>query len=497
MSLQEVIEEQGQLRALIEQLQSRWEANERKIASLTNGGGGGGRGGGMRRELGTKGGGRGMGGGGYPAAPAPAGQRLGGYPTKPQAAGHTTVSTSYWGATPREAKRTATTQELKNMVDKVCPKNLRDSWTEDKGTTSIAGINRCEALMKKAFEEYQKSMVCRGSASPLTAMQAIFRIIDSSHSGKIDIEEFMALPKALGFQTQPGSLKGLFERYDLDRSGLLDDGEFCRMLFRQPGDTEAKAKSVIAKMREVLLYRTGGFPSMKGMGRQFGIIDRDNSGELDREEMDIMLEKFFNHWEIKFTPDEKKSLFTFFDRDNTGFINYNEYIRSVRGDMNEFREDLVLKAFAILDSNGNGLVTKEDIRAKYDVSKNPDVMKGKLTQSDAFDLFIANYDTNQDGTIDQAEFIDAYQWISASIDNDDYFELMMRNAWHMSGGEGWAENTSNLRVLVTFYDGTQNVVALQNDLGLDKFDQRAVLQRLNAQGVRNIQKVELFGGMEM
>ena len=43
------------------------------------------------------------------------------------------------------------------------------------------------------------------------------------------------------------------------------------------------------------------------------------------------------------------------------------------------------------------------------------------------------------------------------IDNDDYFELMVRNAWHLSGGEGWSENTSCRRVLVTHTDGRQTV----------------------------------------
>lgn len=35
------------------------------------------------------------------------------------------------------------------------------------------------------------------------------------------------------------------------------------------------------------------------------------------------------------------------------------------------------------------------------------------------------------------EFVAYYNNVSASIDNDDYFELMIRNAWHISGGEGW------------------------------------------------------------
>jgi hypothetical protein len=33
----------------------------------------------------------------------------------------------------------------------------------------------------------------------------------------------------------------------------------------------------------------------------------------------------------------------------------------------------------------------------------------------------------------------------------------MRNAWHISGGEGWCANSSCRRVLVTHADGKQTV----------------------------------------
>ena len=43
------------------------------------------------------------------------------------------------------------------------------------------------------------------------------------------------------------------------------------------------------------------------------------------------------------------------------------------------------------------------------------------------------------------EFLEYYAFISASIDNDQYFELMMNNAWRMNEGanknwekKGWA-----------------------------------------------------------
>lgn len=55
------------------------------------------------------------------------------------------------------------------------------------------------------------------------------------------------------------------------------------------------------------------------------------------------------------------------------------------------------------------------------------------------------------------EFEEYYSDVSASIDEDDYFELMMRNAWHIAGGEGAMENTTIPRHLVTDAQGNQSV----------------------------------------
>ena len=59
------------------------------------------------------------------------------------------------------------------------------------------------------------------------------------------------------------------------------------------------------------------------------------------------------------------------------------------------------------------------------------------------------WDTQEkDSIITMDEFVEYYTDISAAIDSDDYFELMMRNAWHISGGEGSTENTTCIRALV-------------------------------------------------
>ncbi|KAJ1420826.1 hypothetical protein B484DRAFT_452933, partial [Ochromonadaceae sp. CCMP2298] len=87
-----------------------------------------------------------------------------------------------------------------------------------------------------------------------------------------------------------------------------------------------------------------------------------------------------------------------------------------------------------------------------------------------------------DGIVTRKEFANYYANLSASIDNDEYFELMMRNAWHLGGGKGAAANTSNLRVLVTRSSGVEEVVMVQDDLGLDPADVGAIYARMRTQG---------------
>jgi hypothetical protein len=63
---------------------------------------------------------------------------------------------------------------------------------------------------------------------------------------------------------------------------------------------------------------------------------------------------------------------------------------------------------------------------------------------------------------------------------------MMRNAWHISGGDGWCANSSNRRVLVIRKGGRQTVEEVENDLGINKEDTEAILASLKAQGILDI-----------
>ena len=63
------------------------------------------------------------------------------------------------------------------------------------------------------------------------------------------------------------------------------------------------------------------------------------------------------------------------------------FLLGLTGPLNERRSNLVLKAFKLMDKTGDGQVTIEDLSGVYDVSLNPDVVAGKVTEEEALRKF--------------------------------------------------------------------------------------------------------------
>jgi len=151
-------------------------------------------------------------------------------------------------------------------------------------------------------------------------------------------------------------------------------------------------------------------------------------------------------------------------------------------------------AFNIVDADRTGIIELKELSSKYNTSKHPEVLAGKKSHTDVMREFMGMWDseTAPDGKLTFPQFLDYYRDISASIDSDEYFELMIRNAWHISGGEGAAQNTSNIRVCVTHTDGSQEIVGLKDDLGVSRRSAGStILKLLRAQGVKDIEKFSL------
>ena len=99
-------------------------------------------------------------------------------------------------------------------------------------------------------------------------------------------------------------------------------------------------------------------------------------------------------------------------------------------------------------------------------------------------MMLSQFDVlDEDGVVTFEEFSEYYRDLSASMKNDQDFELMMRNSYHITGGAGKAVNSTNMRALVTFKDGRKEMIMIENDLHLSKYDHAAVMKRLEEQGM--------------
>lgn len=321
-------------------------------------------------------------------------------------------------------------------------------------------------------------------------------------------------------------VRALFDRYDADGSGLLSYEEFSSGLFglipNLKGDPESR--SAVERVRRKIAER-GGLNGIRTLGRIMRTMDDSGDRRLDREELKWGLKDYG----VDLSERELNTVISAFDRNGDGIINFDEFLRGIRGSLNARRRAMILLAYDVLDRDGSGMVDIEDVKMAYDATEHPEVKAGKLTEEDALKEFMSQWDTTEkDGKVTKDEFLDYYKDVSASIDDDDYFELVIRNAWHISGGEGWAESaflllllfggdgravahvvsvavpfylfyvpahllsadTANRRVLVTFDSGEQEVIEIKDDLGLDASDVDGMRARLEAQGVEGIAKIE-------
>lgn len=101
----------------------------------------------------------------------------------------------------------------------------------------------------------------------------------------------------------------------------------------------------------------------------------------------------------------------------------------MKGTLNPTRKALVQKAFKKLDKTGDGVVNLQDLRGVYNVRNHPKVLSGEMTEDEALQEFLNNFDGNKDGTLTYEEFEEYYAGVSAAIDTDSYFSLMMYKAW--------------------------------------------------------------------
>lgn len=200
-----------------------------------------------------------------------------------------------------------------------------------------------------------------------------------------------------------------------------------RELMQKAEKAEKTAKTPLEKLRFRCLAR--GASGIKGLGRTFKIMDDDGNRSIDFKEF----KKGLHDYGCMLENEEAQEIFTDIDKDGSGSVDFDEFLKALRPPMNQNRRKLIVKAFQKLDKSGDGVVTVEDLEGVYNVKNHKKYLSGEWTDKECLREFLDSFDTpsDKDGQITEDEFINYYSGVSASIDGDAYFDLMMRSAWKL------------------------------------------------------------------
>jgi len=208
------------------------------------------------------------------------------------------------------------------------------------------------------------------------------RYVDTIGAGAITIEQFTKVLINIGCPLKPEDIKALFSKFADEGSGKICSDKICNYFALKGSGNNPNVKpkfkveaeppnQVLAKVRKTLIER--GTLGIRGLGILFRKIDQSGNKKVDRHEF---------CWAMKenghiLSQLEFDRLFKYFDRNNDDCIIYDEFLRGIRGELNEKRKAIVHEAYKKLDKTGDGKVTLDDLVNTYSVEKHPKVFFSK------------------------------------------------------------------------------------------------------------------------
>ena len=305
---------------------------------------------------------------------------------------------------------------------------------------------------------------CYGNTSEETVLVRAFKYFDLDNTGLSDTDTFLKTVKKIGITSfDDDEIIEIFSSFDTNKQGVIDYREFVSELFSNKSLSKKQKSSPIEKqeipakneivveneeknnlklnnpeeilnlMKDVLNER--GVQGICSIARNFRIIDENNSQTIDFDEF----KQVCNMYNFGLDDKQLKMVFGNFDSENIGEIDYDEFIRTLRGEMNEFRQNLVQNVFDKLDIKKSGEISFKELNNKYNAKNHPDVISGKISEEEALKEFIDTFqetynylcgtETNNIVTIE--EFLEYYENVSMTIDEDDYFEYLLNNVWNL------------------------------------------------------------------
>jgi calcium-dependent protein kinase len=146
-----------------------------------------------------------------------------------------------------------------------------------------------------------------------------------------------------------------------------------------------------------LTHQSSTTEKIRDLRQLFEEIDKDKDGKLSRSEVKQAIEDFGSS--LRLTVDE---IFMQCDFDQNGFIEFSEFVTAVQSKELEYTGHNLRKAFLALDKNGDGKISKDEVRE----------VLGDLNDEGIEQVF-QQLDKDGSGEIDDVEFFEAFFQYSA------------------------------------------------------------------------------------
>ncbi|XP_063445729.1 calcyphosin-like protein isoform X3 [Mytilus trossulus] len=192
-------------------------------------------------------------------------------------------------------------------------------------------------------------------------------------------------------------------------------------------DENRTAQLLIGALRDQCLLK--GHNGIRGLGLVFRRMDIDFSKGIVYPEFRIAIDRYG----LKMSEGYSKTFFNALDKDESGAIDFAELMNALRSPMNERRANVVKEAFDNFDVNTDRKLSLDDLRVFYtaNAKNHPKYLSGEWTLDQTLRSFLDSIDSpdDPDGVVTREEFLDYYAGVSATIDDDSYFVMMMRSCY--------------------------------------------------------------------
>ena len=131
----------------------------------------------------------------------------------------------------------------------------------------------------------------------------------------------------------------------------------------------------------------------ENLAKIFKALDKNGDGKLSKDEI---YEGYENYFGKHLDRDDIDKMFSAVDTDESGFIDYSEFVIASMNEKQLLTNEKLQAAFKMFDKDNSGMISAAEIKEVLGF--------GKSISEDAVNAMIKQVDDNNDGEISFAEF---------------------------------------------------------------------------------------------